>query len=214
MWDAVQKGFTRAVTPDHARAGFAKSVLWPLDLSRVTDGRSIRRSHVDDSLYSIDSLIRAKNAVLLDVKRNALPEPLIKSGYIDTTQGIELTREDVFKVLSALEKDRRCIALERERQSDLCRSEGLASKERKRVFAKSVAWSKAHDRYSQHNCELKLPRSFQERRLHVRKMLALKRARARVAPRGIEVAPQERATALAASDVAVREGVAGAMSSS
>lgn len=49
---------------------------------------------------------RYTTAVLVDVKRNGFPEPLIKSGYIDTTRGIEITRGDVFKLLSALEDDR------------------------------------------------------------------------------------------------------------
>lgn len=116
------------------------------------------------------------NNFVLEFKCYGEPDAMIKSGYVDTTMGIIMTRSDVFDVLKTLELDILGSAREKERLADFQRSEILAEKERKRAHFDRLQIAKAFDRQTRHGGTFSLPRTFKRWRLAVKKLLARKQA--------------------------------------
>lgn len=120
-----------------------------------------------------------KKRNVLDFKRNGFPEPIMKAGYLDTTEGIEVTRKDALDILRVLEADRRVETQRKERDRDFRRAGERAEQGKQRLFAARVQYAKMKDRAKRHNMDFVLPRSFKERRHAIR----LKLLRAKIACR-------------------------------
>lgn len=175
VWRAIVAGHAKAFTPNNIKSGFLKCGLWPLNINiLVSDG--VRASQATESTVSESEVLNEVRRLYLSFRRWGPPDPMPRSGFIDTTLGIELTRTDVYDVLKALELDRKERAKQKERDNDILRTEEIAAKDRKRVFAENIECSKALDRSKRHGLPFKLPRTYKERRLTIKKILEMRRA--------------------------------------
>lgn len=174
VWDSICEGHDRSFTSKNIQSGFRRTGLWPLSLRAVIPN-GVRRSITDGSLVSLKAVERKIDERALYFKRFGLPEPVIRSGFVDTTHGIELTRPEVLEMLRVLEMDRKEIALDKERNQDIRRTQELAQAEQRRQFAEKVQMSKAIDRHRRHGMEIKLPRCFKERRLAAKELMLKRR---------------------------------------
>lgn len=127
VWDGIYEGYTRGVVVSNVRSGFAKSGLWPLHPTVLCES-GIRSSVREAKTLTLCEFNDRLRRVTTEMKRRGPPEVRIRCGFIDTTNGIELTREDVREEISSLEADRRERRLDREQGE--ARSH-LVEKERK-----------------------------------------------------------------------------------
>lgn len=174
VWGAILEGHDKAVNCKNIQSGFAKSGLFPICLKALI-GDSVRKSYHEEQVCSLASLINDTKACMLDYKRHGEPEAVVKCGFVDTTYGIDLTRQEVLDVLKGLELDRAQQNKEKERDADLRRASELADREARRSFAEKVQLSKAIDRQMRWGLPGILPRSFKDRRLAVKLLLEKKR---------------------------------------
>jgi len=174
---SITAGYNDSFTKSNICSGFAKCGLWPFDVE-VLAGFGIRQGATDERVVSGEVLRDMTRSLALEYKRHGYGDANIKSGFIDTVLGIELTRKDVLDLLKALEADRKEEAHVKEEYEDYKRAEQLALQGKKRLWAGRIEASKAADRVSRHNMPFYLPRSYKERRMDIRTKLVLAKAAA------------------------------------
>lgn len=174
---AIKYGYFRSFTNSSIKSGFKRSGLCPLSIKEVVNS-SLRKSKYDETLVSPDSILILKNNYSKEILENGHFETEVKSGYVDSTFGIELTRDDVLQLAVGLENNRAI----KSRQNELNQIAGsIRSKSEyaKRVlFAKRLSISKMIDRNKRHGTVLKLPRTMKQRRIAAKTIILEKKLRA------------------------------------
>lgn len=163
MWHCIQAGYTKSFTESNVKSGFCKSGLWPLDAGVVCQN-GIRSSYNDPALVYPAELNSNVRRYFVEFKRNGPPEPVLRSGYICTQTGIELTRGDVRSELRLLEVERAKKRRDREEAENQKASDLDAAREEKRRRRELIETAKAMDRVHRHGLPFCLPRSLKERR--------------------------------------------------
>lgn len=171
----IHSGYQSSFTANNIESGFKKTGLWPFDPCTVC-AKDVRASHTNALLVSPTALNTNIRRYFTKFKRQGLPDPLVRPGFICTQIGIELTRPDVRLELRLLELDRArkrkdLEEAEANKAAELCEIRAGKSKRRDLIEV-----SKALDRVRRHGHGLpfSLPRPLHERR-KVARANALKR---------------------------------------
>lgn len=104
--DAIQESYQKAVIEKSVFDGFMKSGLWPMNVAALARSR-VRKSFVCEEFMPLEEVVQMTRHVALDFKRSGPTEPTKKSGFVDTTVGIEVSRAEVIQLLQSLEQKRR-----------------------------------------------------------------------------------------------------------
>lgn len=103
-------------------------------------------SRKEDRLNSDTGMVRLVRRLYLDFKRFGLPPVSVRARFVDTENGLELSRPDVEDVMSKLEQSRR-------EDKDAMKYDALTGyaaaeieKKKKRAHRKKIEVSKEHGR--------------------------------------------------------------------
>lgn len=98
-------------------------------------------------------------------------EPRVISGYVDSSNGVELTRDTVYEVIILLDNERKMRA--REKQLEELEKQKRWNNERqaKEKLSDQLQISKMNDRHRRHGWKYKLPRFYRKRHEDIKRIL-------------------------------------------
>lgn len=152
-----------------------KAGLFTLSITNVVNGDRLRKSKFCENVGSQQKLVATINEMYSIIENYIRLTPHTFYGYIDTTNEIELTRNNVIQAIIEIENDRKIRARGKELESIERHRQEKIEYEKKKKRAYIIECSKMLDRHHLHGCSKSFPKSYRDSRLAINKYLVLKR---------------------------------------